>query len=163
MKPTLLIIIDNLKRGGAESLLVGILPSLNKIYSVIIATLSDECDFEDHKIICSKKYSLGFKSKLSLVSCIIKLKRIIKQNNPSLIHSHLFYSSLVAKISCPENIPLIYSLHSEMSKNVFRENKAFFFLKNIQEDQTIIPWRFQKQFLAIMKNLSAPFKKNSSC
>ncbi len=129
MKPTLLIIIDNLKRGGAESLLVGILPSLNKIYSVIIATLSDECDFEDHKIICSKKYSLGFKSKLSLVSCIIKLKRIIKQTNPSLIHSHLFYSSLVAKISCPENIPLIYSLHSEMSKNVFSENKAFLFLE----------------------------------
>lgn len=129
MKPTLLIVIDNLNRGGAESLLVGILPVLNKMYSVIITTLSDECDFEDHQILCSKKYCLGFKSKVSLVSCIIKLKRIIKQNNPSLIHSHLFYSSLVAKISCPGNIPLIYSLHSEMSKNVFSENKAFFFLE----------------------------------
>ena len=134
-KQILLIVIDNLKRGGAETLLTGILPDLNKIYSVIIVTLSEECDFKDHEILCEKKYSLGFNSNLSLISCILKLKRIIKQNPPSLIHSHLFYSSLIARICCPNDVPLIYSLHNEMSKSVFNGSKIFTFL----EKQTIKP------------------------
>ncbi|MEO8822847.1 MAG: glycosyltransferase [Ginsengibacter sp.] len=131
MKPTLLIIIDNLKRGGAEILLTGILPDLNKSFFVVLVTLSEESDFKEQEIVYSKKYSLGFKGKHSLVSCIIKLKKIIKQHNPSLIHSHLFFSSLIARVSCPKNIPLIYSLHNEMSKNVFNGSKIFTFLEKI--------------------------------
>lgn len=129
MKPTLLIIIDNLRRGGAEMLLTGILPDLNKSFFVVLVTLSEECDFKEHEIVCSKKYSLGFKGKHSLISCMIKLKRIIQQTNPTLIHSHLFYSSLLARVSCPKNLPLIYSLHNEMSKNVFNGSKIFTFLE----------------------------------
>ncbi len=134
-KQILLVVIDNLKRGGAETLLTGILPDLNKIYSVIIVTLSEECDFKDHEILCEKKYSLGFNSKQSLIYCAFKLKRIIKQNRPSLIHSHLFYSSLIARICCPNDVPLMYSLHNEMSKSVFNGSKIFTFL----EKQTIKP------------------------
>ena len=73
---TLLIIIDNLKKGGAEGLLVGILPELNKKYEVILVTLTQECDFKDGEVICKKKYNLGFKNKLSFISCIIKLKKL---------------------------------------------------------------------------------------
>lgn len=135
MKPTLLIIIDNLRRGGAEMLLTGILPDLNKSFFVVLVTLSEECDFKEQEIVCSKKYSLGFKGKHSLISCMIKLKRIIQQTNPTLIHSHLFYSSLLARVSCPKNLPLIYSLHNEMSKNVFNGSKLFTFL----EKKTIRP------------------------
>lgn len=135
MKPTLLIIIDNLRRGGAEMLLTGILPDLNKSFFVVLVTLSEECDFKEQEIVCSKKYSLGFKGKHSLICCMIKLKRIIQQTNPTLIHSHLFYSSLLARVSCPKNLPLIYSLHNEMSKNVFNGSKLFTFL----EKKTIRP------------------------
>lgn len=140
MKPTLLIIIDNLKRGGAEKLLTGILPGLNKKFTVIIVSLSEECDFKTYEIICSKKYSLGFKGMRSLISCFIKLKRIIKQNNPTLLHSHLFYSSLLARACCPKNVPLIYSLHNEMSKNVFNGSKVLTFLekKTIRRNHYVI-------------------------
>ena len=49
-KPTLLLIIDTLKKGGAETLLVGILRQLNVKFEVILVTLSAECDFDEDEI-----------------------------------------------------------------------------------------------------------------
>jgi glycosyltransferase involved in cell wall biosynthesis len=139
-KQTLLIVIDNLKKGGAEILLVGILSDLNKIFDVILVTLSDECDFSREKISCKKRYSLDFKNKYSLFTSVSKLKKIIKKDKPSLIHSHLFYSSVIARMSCPDDIPLIYSLHNEMSKNVFNGSKFLTFLekKTIKKNHSLI-------------------------
>lgn len=118
----ILIIIDNLTKGGAEVMLVEILPHLHKKFEIILVTLTAENHFNQSQIICKKKYTLNITNKLSIVSCVIKLKKIIKENNPFLIHSHLFYSSLIARLACPSKIPLAYSLHSEMSKNVFNNS-----------------------------------------
>jgi glycosyltransferase involved in cell wall biosynthesis len=139
-KPAFLILIDNLSKGGAEILLTGILPDLNKKYSIILITLSNECDFQNIEIQCDKRYTLGFKNKFSIFSCVLKLKKIIKKHQPSLIHSHLFYSSLIARMACPPNIPLIYSLHGEMSKNVFNNSKIFTFLekRTIKKNHSVI-------------------------
>ncbi|HEV2830334.1 MAG TPA: glycosyltransferase [Hanamia sp.] len=121
-KRTLLIIIDNLTKGGAELMLVGILPELNKNYKVILVTLSPECDFKKEEIFCSQKYTLDFKSKLSFISSVYKLKKIIRRYQPSLIHSHLIYSSLAARLACPGKIPLLYSVHGELSKSDFNRS-----------------------------------------
>ena len=121
-KKTLLIIIDNLKKGGAELMLVGILPELNKNYKVILVTLSPECDFKKEEIFCSQKYTLDFKSKLSFISSVCKLKKIISNHKPSIIHSHLIYSSLAARLACPGKIPLLYSVHGELSKSDFNKS-----------------------------------------
>lgn len=139
-KPSLLIIIDNLKKGGAEILLAGTLADLNKKYYITLVTLSDECQFTNQEIRCDKKYTLGFKNKFSIFSCALKLKKIIKESKPGFIHSHLFYSSLIARIACPSSIPLFYTLHGEMSKNVFNNSKIFTFLekKTIKKNHTVI-------------------------
>ena len=129
MKKVLLLVIDNLAKGGAEVLLVGTLPELNKKYSVILVTLTNECDFNSGDIFFEKKYTLGFNNKLSFFFCVRKLKKIISLVQPSLIHSHLFYSSLIARRACPSNIPLVYSLHNEMSKNVFNNSKVLTWLE----------------------------------
>lgn len=152
-KPILLLSIDNLKRGGAETILIGILPDLNKTFSVIIVTLSDECDFSKEEIICEKKYSLGFKNKFSLFSSILKLKRIIRKHNPSLIHSHLFYSSLIARIAAPNTIPLFYSLHGQMSRNALGNSKLLLFL----ERKTIKPNHFP---VAVSEHILKDYKSN---
>ncbi len=128
-KETLLIVIDNLKKGGAEVLLVGILPELNEHFHVILVTLSDECDFCEEEVLCKKKYSLGFKNKYFLLSSANRLKKIIKKEKPSFIHSHLFYSSVIARMACPDSIALFYSLHNEMSKNVFNDSKSLTLLE----------------------------------
>ena len=122
-KKTLLLVIDELGRGGAEILFMDILPELNQEYSVIAVILSDKFETDFQRMVCDKKYSLGFNSKFSIIPCVQKLKKIIKRHNPSLVHSHLFYSSLIARLACPSNISLIYSLHNEMSKDVFNNSK----------------------------------------
>ena len=139
-KPTLLIVIDNLKKGGAEILLVGILADLNKKFDVFLATLSGECDFSDEEILVKEKYVLGFRNKSDLIIASLRLKKIIRQIQPSLIHSHLFYSSLVARCACPSDIPLVYSLHGEMSKNVFNNSKLLTFLekKTIKKNHAVM-------------------------
>lgn len=130
-KKTILCIIDNLEKGGAEIMLVGILQDLSKKYNVILVTLSDKCEFRDDEIIYNHKYSLGFKNKFSLASCIIKLRKIIRNHNPDLIHSHLIYSSLIARMACPVNIPLLYSIHGEVSKSDFHDSKILTFLERV--------------------------------
>jgi glycosyltransferase involved in cell wall biosynthesis len=38
---------------------------------------------------------------------------------------------LVAKLACPQNIPLVSTIHSELSKNVFEHNKLYKFAEKI--------------------------------
>ena len=139
-KKTLLLIIDELGTGGAELLFKGILSELNEKYLVVPVILSDEFESDFQDLPCNNKYTFGFKNKLYLFSCIFKLKKIIKKHNPSLIHSHLFYSSLIARLACPSDIPLIYSLHNEMSKDVFNNSKLLRFLekKTIRKNHSVI-------------------------
>jgi hypothetical protein len=59
-------VIDSLGRGGAETLLIGILPDLSISYEIILVTLTDLCDFKEEEIISSKRYSLNVTNKFSL-------------------------------------------------------------------------------------------------
>jgi len=139
-KPTLLLIIDTLKKGGAETLLVGILRQLNVKFEVILVTLSAECDFDEDEIICRARYNLGFKRKMSLVSSVLKLKKIIKKHAPVLVHSHLVYSSIVARCACLHNLPVLYSIHGELSKNDFNKSKILTFIERntIRKNHSLI-------------------------
>lgn len=154
-KKTLLLIIDNLSRGGAEVLLIGILPELNKKFRLILVTLTEDCEFEKEKIICDYQYCIGFTNKLAIISAIFKLKRIIKQHAPDLIHSHLIYSSLIARVACPSSVPLFYSIHGELSKSDFNQSKILTFLEKatIRKNHTLI---------AVSNVVLADYKKSIS-
>jgi glycosyltransferase involved in cell wall biosynthesis len=128
-KQTIIILINNFARGGAEILLVGILPELNQRYNVILVTLTDDNDFRGDEIICSQKYTLGFTTKFSIIKCIQKLKKIIRRHKPSLVHAHLVFSSLFARIACPASIPLVYTIHSTLSKDIFSNSRILTFLE----------------------------------
>lgn len=133
-KKVLLILIDSLKRGGAEVLIVNILQDLNKRFNVVLVTLYDSTpDFSDEALKCYKRYTLGYSNKFSAVKCIFALRRIIRQHQPSLVHSHLFYSSLIARIATPVSIPLLYSIHTEMSRDIFNQSK----LSKVVERNTV--------------------------
>lgn len=160
MKKTLLIVIDNLTKGGAEVMLVGLLRELNTKFSIILVTLNDKNHFPVKDVLCEKKYTLGFNNKMSIIPCVFKLKQIINAHNPSLIHSHLFYSSLIARIACPLNTPLIYTLHNEMSKSVFNNSKAFALLEKltIKKNHGVIAVSNE-----VLRDYERSIKKNNCC
>lgn len=118
-KPKLLYIIDSLGRGGAETLLVGILKEVSRQYEIILVTLTDLCEFNEEEIIVAKRYSLGFKGKSNFLSCVTRLRKIINETAPALTHAHLLNSSIILRMACPRTIPVVYSLHSILSSGAF--------------------------------------------
>lgn len=117
LKSTILIIIDNFKKGGAEVLLVGILKDLNEKYNVILVTLSEENHFNEYDLAYFKRYNLGFTGKTTLLRSVKKLRAIIEKHKPSIVHAHLFYSNLIGRLACPKHIPFFFTVHNQLSRN----------------------------------------------
>ncbi|MGI8582248.1 MAG: glycosyltransferase, partial [Chitinophagaceae bacterium] len=109
-KKTILHIIYNLGRGGAETMLVTIVKELTD-YNNIVVTLFPHNHFKD-KLRSDKYYCLGLTSIIHLPLARNSLRKIIKENNVDIVHSHLFWPTILARMATPKNIPLITTIHA---------------------------------------------------
>jgi glycosyltransferase involved in cell wall biosynthesis len=116
-------VIDSLGRGGAETLLVGLLPRLAERYDVSLVTLTPEMDFPREALVCSEFHCLGYRGYASLPRCALALRRIVRRHRPALVRSQLFLSSLVARIATPREVPLVFSIHNPMSQDCYEKNR----------------------------------------
>jgi glycosyltransferase involved in cell wall biosynthesis len=131
MRSNLIIhIIDTLARGGAEILLQNSIKNLPE-YKHVVLYLKEPEDLKDSfgtevELICIEH----FRWKMILKS-ILKIRKIIVQKKPLLVHSHLFHSNILARFATPFNIPLVSSLHSMYSLDAFQKNKLSLFLERL--------------------------------
>ena len=116
MKKTILHIIYNLGRGGAETMLVTVVKELGN-YNNIVVTLFPKNHFND-ELQCDKYYCLNLKSILQLPFAIFKLKKIIKNNKVDIVHSHLFWPTILSRMATPKNIPLITTIHAFIASSI---------------------------------------------
>jgi glycosyltransferase involved in cell wall biosynthesis len=116
MKKTVLHIIHNLGRGGAETMLVKVVKELHD-YNNIVVTLFPKNHFGD-ELVCDKYYCLDIGSILQLPLAIPRLKKIIKENNVDIVHSHLFWPTVLARMAVPKKIPLITTIHAFIATSV---------------------------------------------
>ncbi|RYZ28632.1 MAG: glycosyltransferase [Chitinophagaceae bacterium] len=123
LKPLIVHVIDSLARGGAETLLVNLLPELNKFYEIVLVTLTAENDFEESQIVCKQRYKLGYNGPKSIFSCVLKLRKIIKTHQPSLVRSQLYTSSLIARMATPKMVPLVFSIHTFQGIENYTKNR----------------------------------------
>lgn len=128
MGKTIFHIIDNLKRGGAETLLLEVVKSL-KDHKNYIITLTGENDFKGHEIEGLQIIPLGFNSFFSMPRVIFKLKKLIARYQADLIHAHLPLSSLVARIATPKSIKLFISVHNTLSQSLQKVSPKLFTLE----------------------------------
>lgn len=112
-KKTILHIIDYLGRGGAEVMLVKVLKEL-KEYNNIVVTLNPQNHFGD-EFYADAYYCLNMGSFAKFPLAVLKLKRLIKNNRIDIVHSHLFSATLVARLATPHNIPLITTIHTNVT------------------------------------------------
>lgn len=110
MKKTILHFIYTLGRGGAETMMVTAIREL-KGYNNIVITLFNDNRFAG-ELVCDKYICMNLKSLFGLPSAIFKLKKIIKSNNVELVHSHLFWPTVIARLATPGKIPLITTIHA---------------------------------------------------
>ncbi|RYZ29853.1 MAG: glycosyltransferase, partial [Chitinophagaceae bacterium] len=116
----------NLGRGGAETMLVGVLPELQE-YRNIVVTLSPVNYFED-ELVCDELICLNEPSLLTLPRAVFKLKKLVQKYKPDLVHSHLPQSNFAARLSTPAGIPLITTIHTAISEAVDYKKKYIRFL-----------------------------------
>ncbi len=112
-KKTILHIIDNFGRGGAETMLVSVLKEL-KEYNNIVVTLYEENRF-DNTLQFDKYFCLRLKSVFFLPVKILKLRSIIKANGVDLVHTHLYWPTFAARFATPHRIPLITTIHTSIA------------------------------------------------
>lgn len=116
MPKTILHFIFDLGRGGAETMLVRILKEL-KEYQNIVVTLYGNNHFGD-ELECSEYINLQQSSLLAFPSTAKKLNHIIQTRKVDLVHSHLFWPTVIARLGVPENIPLITTIHAFINSSL---------------------------------------------
>ncbi|MFC6998577.1 glycosyltransferase [Rufibacter roseus] len=109
-KQTVLHIIDSLGRGGAETLLVGVVNSIPH-FEHIIVSLMPMNEFEG-QLLGVKVYFLNFKGLMSVGSSAKKIRTIIYQHNIAVVHAHLYWSCIVSRFAVPKHVKLINSYHN---------------------------------------------------
>jgi glycosyltransferase involved in cell wall biosynthesis len=122
-KPLIVHVIDSLTRGGAETLLVNLLPALAERYDIVLVTLRPDSDFEHDQLAVKALYCLGYTGSRSLPACAWKLRRIIRRHRPALVRAQLFTASLVARLATPRRVPLVFSIHNPMSEDAYTKNR----------------------------------------
>ena len=103
--------IDALGKGGAEMLLAGVVRSMPE-YEHVIVTLYPLNEFNDEipdsvEIICLHAYS-----QLQKVRSVFKLRRILREKQIDVIHSHLYWPTMIARLSKTSKQKLISSYHN---------------------------------------------------
>ncbi len=120
MKKTILYIIDSLERGGAEIMLVSPLAEIHRTYNIIVVTLRPENIFTKDELVCEKLYCLHMNSRTGIFKAANKLKKIIAENKVTLVHSFLYWSSIVARLACGKKTSYVFSLATIMSAGVYK-------------------------------------------
>lgn len=122
IKPVIIHVIDSLKMGGAEVLLKNTIPILPE-YDHLVIYLED--DIQQHAVfdLNARLICLKHKGWKNVRKTVISLRKVIKKESPFVVHSHLFFSSLVARLATPRSVPLINTLHSIYSVDAFGKNK----------------------------------------
>jgi glycosyltransferase involved in cell wall biosynthesis len=118
LKPKILHIIFNLGRGGAETMLVNMVKEVEE-YDHVILTLFRQNDFGDEvqnaRIVCM---DLQLRDLLLFPLVARKLKKIILRESPVLVHTHLYWPTILARMATPLNIPLVTTIHAFVSQLV---------------------------------------------
>jgi len=160
-KKTILHIINNFGRGGAETMLVSVLKEL-KEYNNIVVTLYEENRFDDD-LVFDRYYCLKLRSVFFLPLSIIKLRRIIKTNKVDLVHSHLYWPTFAARFATPKRVPLITTIHTSVAftkdykKSIIRFLDRFSY--NFRKSTIIaVAKGAMKQYFELLK--IKPFKTN---
>lgn len=126
----ILHIIDTLNIGGAEKLLVGVVNGLPQ-YRHFVVYLHGEGLLVPNLPPQCRVIKLTCNSKLDIPRCILQLRKIIRRESIDIVHSHLFFSTLVARIACPSSCRLITTLHSMPGKIRYNNSRLVTFLDKL--------------------------------
>lgn len=111
-------VIDTLGIGGAEKLLTGIIRMLPQFEHHVAYLGGSEALLPELPPGC-RVIRLPFQSKTSIFHCAFCLSRYIRQHSIGIVHSHLFMSTIIARMACPRDVKIYTTIHNMPSQNYF--------------------------------------------
>ena len=144
-------IIDTLGIGGAEKVMVGTVNSLPDFQHHVVYL--GGCDALVSQLPGSVKIKkLNYRSKFDIFGCALQLRRYIRKNNIQVVHSHLFMSTIIARLACPKDVKLFTTIHSLPSKNYFADSRMAKWMEKIT-------YRKRHHIIAICHEVFRDYKK----
>lgn len=156
IKRRIIHVIDNLVRGGAETMLVDLLPDLSIKYDIILVTLDNKSDFKPEQIHCKERICLQYKGIKDILPASLRLKKIIKHYQPDLVRSQLFWSTIITRLSCPKKIPLFFSVHATLD---FEENPIAFYKRSFLKLLETITYNKKQNMIGVTQAVIDSFTK----
>jgi len=111
-------VIDNLSLGGAEILLLSTIKKLPG-YEHHIITLTPEIHFAEIEKYGSL-HCVHHTGWTNLLRTCRRIKNLVRQLNPAVIHSHLFLSSFLSRLALNHRYNFVYSIHNLYSATIFK-------------------------------------------
>lgn len=124
----LLHIIDGLGVGGAEMLVVTLLKNL-KGYNLHLIVLGKPDTLAKEIPSTCKLTILNFKTYRDIPSCAMFIRRYIKNNDIQIVHSHLYWSNVTARLATPRRVPLYNCIQNISSMASYTANRLSLYLE----------------------------------
>ncbi len=140
-KKKIIHFIFNLGRGGAETMMVRVIKELDE-YEHIVVTLFPLNHF-GNELQCDKLICLNLGSLFSLPWAVFKFRKLLKAEKPAIVHTHLFWPTIIARAAVPEKIPLITTIHAFIAHSVEYKNWHIRFLDKLT-------YRFRKTIIIVV-------------
>lgn len=120
-KKSILFIITNFDRNGAQVILYNILLKIDRsLFSPVVISLMNSSDFNDQfQELEIPIYALGIQQKLPNISHLSKLVSIIKKHQPDIIQGWMYHGNIAscfASLFCPHSPPIIWSIHHSINE-----------------------------------------------
>jgi glycosyltransferase involved in cell wall biosynthesis len=123
-------VIDTLSLGGTENQLRSLLPDIARDHRIVLVTLYGDQGVADELPIVAS-YGLGFSGIRSLPRTVLRLRAIIAAEQPDLVRSQLYWSSVAARLATPRSVPLVFSIHSTMSEDGYLKRRSALWLEKL--------------------------------
>lgn len=129
MKKKIIHFIFNLGRGGAEAMMVRVIKELPE-YDHIVVTLFPENHWKN-ELQCSKLICFNLTSLFLLPIAVFKFRGLVKKEKPAIVHTHLFWPTVIARLSVPKKYPLITTIHAFITTSIEYKNWHVRFLDKL--------------------------------
>lgn len=115
-------VTESLNRGGAEVLLVEYINSLPRNIINIVVYLGRPITIINELENVSEIICLNYYKKKDLLRASLQLREIVKSRRASLVHSHLYWPTIISRLAATNTVPLIFSVHNPMTQDAFNPN-----------------------------------------
>ena len=109
-------IIEALPRGGAETLLYGVVNEM-KDFEHVVVHLRDKNDFgkfHDGPVVC-----INHTKKKQVFASVRKVRRLIREHKPDIVHTHLYWPTVIGRLAVKKRLPFVFTVHSIYSQDAF--------------------------------------------